>query len=101
MNQQYIVLRIVLAQNISLRWQLSGTTVAGVWNSPGINSSKFNAPFRVILDSSNTLYISNYANHRVQKWLLNEASGTTVAGDANVVTSTALNHLNFPCGLCY
>lgn len=55
-----------------------------------------NHPFGVTLDSSNTLYIADRSNHRIQKWLSGASNGTTVAGKANGIPGATLNSLNQP-----
>ena len=53
----------------------------------------------MILDSSTTLYISDQTNYRVQKWLTGTSTGTTVAGQSNAATGSALNYLSYPSDL--
>lgn len=48
------------------------------------------------VDSSYAVYVVDDANHRIQQWLQNSASGTTVAGQANAVGGSGLNYLNYP-----
>jgi sugar lactone lactonase YvrE len=50
----------------------------------------------VVLDSSNALYITDEQNQRVQKWLTNASTGTTVAGSSNATTGSTLDYLNYP-----
>jgi sugar lactone lactonase YvrE len=50
----------------------------------------------VVVDSSDTFYVSDLLNHRVQKWLMNASSATTVAGQSNGTTGSALNYLSYP-----
>jgi hypothetical protein len=66
--------------NPVLRWNTTGLTIAGINGSPGINASQLHTPIDLASDSSNILYISEYMNNRVQKWLAGASSGTTIAG---------------------
>jgi len=49
--------------------QSNGTTIAGITGSSGISSDKLNSPFWVIIDNQMNLYVSDYSNNRVQKFL--------------------------------
>jgi hypothetical protein len=53
----------------------------------------------VALGSSNTLYITDQPNQRVQRWLTGASSGTTVAGQSNAATGSTLNYLSYPSDL--
>lgn len=67
--------------------------------SSGVTANQFAQPYCVVLDSSNTLYITDQPNHRVQKWLTGASSGTTVAGQSNGAIGSALNLLSYPSDL--
>jgi len=49
--------------------QLNGTTIAGVTNVPGSNSTLLNGPTSIRLDNQLNLYVVDQNNHRVQKFL--------------------------------
>jgi hypothetical protein len=51
------------------------------------------------LDSSNTLYIGDLNNSRVQKWPMGAWIGSTVAGQINGASSSTSNSLNQVGGL--
>lgn len=70
-----------------LRWNTTGITVAGLVGNPGNANNQLNRPFDVILDYSNNLYIADYANHRIQKYLFNSLVGQTVAGNTTAGSS--------------
>jgi sugar lactone lactonase YvrE len=53
-------------------------TVAGT-SIPGAADNQLNHPRGLALGSSDTLYIADEYNRRVQKWSMGESSGTTVA----------------------
>ncbi len=48
------------------------------------------------LGSSNTLYIADRNNNRVQKFLTGSLTGLTIAGQTNGTGGSALNELNNP-----
>jgi hypothetical protein len=88
-----------VATSFSTDWNTTGITVAGITGSPGVAANQFQHPFCVVLDSSNTLYITDQPNQRVQKWLTNALAGTTVAGSSNATTGSTLNYLSSPSDL--
>jgi sugar lactone lactonase YvrE len=59
----------------------NGTTVAGN-NGPGTASNQFFKPFSLyVTKTTQTMYIADSFNNRVQRWVLGEQSGVTIAGD--------------------
>ncbi|CAF1223829.1 unnamed protein product [Adineta ricciae] len=85
--------------SFSVGWNRSGVTVAGVTGSPGIAGNLFNHPFCLALDSSNTIYVTDQPNQRVQQWVSNASTGTTVAGQANGTMGSSLEYLCYPSDL--
>mgnify|MGYP002423909750 CR=1 FL=1 len=86
--------------NFMLRWNSTGTTVAG--SSIGIagtTNDKLDRPFDVALDSSNTLYIADQQNHRIQKWLMGASNGITIAGQSSGTLGATLSDFNQPSGI--
>ncbi len=74
----------------------NGTTVAG-GNGGGAGSNQLSLPYGVYVDSSNILYVTDYGNHRIQRFPANSTSatnGTTIAGGNGV--GSALNQMNNP-----
>ena len=65
----------------------------------GTAANQLNGPLGFVLYSSNTLYISDQNNSRVQKWDLNAWVGMTVAGQASGTTSSTSAFLNKAGGL--
>jgi len=49
--------------------QSNGTTIAGVTNSLGTDSTHLNTPYWLLLDNQLNLYVSDSSNNRVQKFL--------------------------------
>ncbi|CAM4838629.1 unnamed protein product [Rotaria magnacalcarata] len=83
----------------SLRWNTTGITVAGVGGSPGNNSNQLNTPADVSVDFSNTLYIADYGNNRIQKWLNGASDGITIAGQASRISGSNATDLLHPGGV--
>jgi sugar lactone lactonase YvrE len=50
-------------------------------------------------DSSGSLYITDYTNSRVQKWMIGASVGVTIAGQANGFSGNDSQHLFQPVGL--
>jgi sugar lactone lactonase YvrE len=55
-----------------------GSTVAGSTSDPGVWSYQFNSPTAISFDPQGYMYILDYGNDRVQKWLPGAAYGVTV-----------------------
>ncbi|CAF1377578.1 unnamed protein product [Rotaria sp. Silwood1] len=81
-----------------LRWNSTGSTIVGITSSSGSASNQLYTPYHLTLDSNDSLYVADYDNHRVQKYLKGASTGTTVAGK-NVTATTALDNLYYPTGI--
>ena len=57
----------------------NATTVAG-GKGPGNNSDQLNNPDRLYVDAAGAVYVPDFANNRIQKWLPGATTGITVAG---------------------
>ncbi|CAM4949724.1 unnamed protein product [Rotaria socialis] len=57
-----------------------GTTVAGFTQAGGSGYSELSNPTAIFVDLNATMYIADYSNYRIQKWLPNQPVGFTVAG---------------------
>ena len=79
-----------------LRWNRTGETVAGVTGQVGNASNQLNNPLGLYVDWANTLYIADYENGRIQKYLKDATFGETVAGDPTGIRGPASNLLNHP-----
>ncbi|UJR11880.1 hypothetical protein I4U23_016059 [Adineta vaga] len=69
----------------SVVWKLSNnlvnlTIVAGTDHSAGSNSNQLNYPNGVYVDKKGNIYISEYTNNRIQKYISGSTSGITIAG---------------------
>lgn len=65
------------------------TIVAGVMKILGSAANQLNFPQDVYLDSNKNLYVTDYYNYRVQKYVSGSGTGTTIAGTS--AKGTALN----------
>ncbi|CAF1025762.1 unnamed protein product [Adineta steineri] len=85
--------------NRIVKWinKSTATLVAG-GGASGSQANQFNYPEGLFVDTSgsNTLYVADTKNHRIQKWLNGASNGTTVAGQQSGVSGSALNQLNYP-----
>jgi sugar lactone lactonase YvrE len=82
--------------NRIVRWESSSTGII-VCGSYGSGANQFNSPYGLFVDesASNTLYVVDTYNHRIQMWLPGATNGTTVAGQTGVC-GTGLNQLCYP-----
>jgi len=62
----------------------SGVTVAAGINGSGSDSSQLNDPRGLYVDSYGRMYISDYFNNRIQKWVPGMQFGVTIAGGRGV-----------------
>ena len=71
-------------------WDSVGVFAAGsgVW---GDASDQFSWPQDMFIDETGTIYVADYYNHRIQKWLPNASTGSTVAGITGISASTSSN----------
>ncbi|CAF0779452.1 unnamed protein product [Adineta steineri] len=58
----------------------SATVIAGTKNSVGSTSSQLNCPQSVYIDTNGTMYVADYNNHRIQKYINGSTVGITIAG---------------------
>jgi len=61
-------------------------------NSSGLTSSKFNAPFSIVFDSSNNLYVADLYNNRVLFFPKNTKTASTVYGQQGSFTTSIANN---------
>ncbi|CAF0857132.1 unnamed protein product [Adineta steineri] len=79
------------------RWNTTGITVAGASNgSGGTSANLLYEPYGTALGSFNSLYIADFNNNRIQKWMINESNGTTVAGLSNGTAGASSIALTLP-----
>ncbi|CAF3981380.1 unnamed protein product, partial [Adineta steineri] len=78
-----------------LKNAINATIVAGIYQSPGANSSQLNGPNDVYVDRSGNIYVTDNTNYRIQKFSSGSNIGVTIAG-INSSTGPALNKLAYP-----
>jgi tripartite motif-containing protein 71 len=78
-----------------LRNAMTPILIAGQIQSVGSDPSRLNYPQGVYLDSKQNLYVSDYYNYRIQKYVNGSMTGATIAG----ITALAGNALNQFAGL--
>ncbi|CAF1156536.1 unnamed protein product [Didymodactylos carnosus] len=83
----------------SFRWNLTGITVAGRTGINGVLSDQLNSPYGIFIDLNNDLYVADYNNHRIQKWLNGASTGTTIAGLTNGTSGLTSNQLYYPSAI--
>ena len=86
-------------ENVTLRWNTTGITVAGTSGVVGNGSNQLYNPWGLALSYENTLYVADRFNHRVQKYLRGSLNGTTVAGQANSTTCSSYQCLSHPISI--
>jgi sugar lactone lactonase YvrE len=79
-----------------LRWNTTAITVAGQLYITNATSKYLNFPIGILVDASNTLYVSDAMNFRIQKFPLGNTTGQTVAGQSNGVVGATAGYLNYP-----
>ena len=77
-------------------WNGIGVTVAGVANVTGTAANLLDHPLSAKMDSSDVIYVVDGWNHRVQRWIPNASSGSTVAGQSGGAAGFSLSSLNYP-----
>ena len=65
----------------------SGTNIAGFTNAGGSGFSELNGPTAIFITSDGIMYIFDSLNYRVQKWIIGEPLGFTVAGGGGLGTT--------------
>ncbi|CAF4582082.1 unnamed protein product, partial [Didymodactylos carnosus] len=79
-------------------WNTTGTIVAGQGGQDkGFN--QLNEPVGLFLTSASTLYIAEYANHRVQRCYQGSSNCTTVAGSSSGIIGSGQSYLYRPLNI--
>lgn len=66
-----------------MRWQLgssTGTIIAGVAGSSGVNSNQLSNPTGIMLDQWQNLYVDDRSNGRIQLFCNGSSTAITIAG---------------------
>ncbi|CAF4991906.1 unnamed protein product, partial [Rotaria sp. Silwood1] len=77
----------------------TGATIAGN-NVVGSTPYQLNSPWGIYVDANYTLYIADYGNHRIQKWIAGAMNATTVAGVSGVLGSWSYQ-LYYPTAITF
>jgi len=72
-----------------IRWKSEGITVAGVTSSPGSATNQLNLPLDIKVDYLQSMYIVDRLNNRIQKYLKDSTTGSTVAGLLNCTATSS------------
>ena len=73
--------------------------MAGVTGISGITTDKLNYPWSLAVSRPDLLYVSERANHRIQKLVMGIPNGTTVIGLSNGTASATPMGLTDPVGI--
>jgi hypothetical protein len=82
----------VLGPPCSFQWKKNATTVAGQLGSITATPIYLNLPIGIFIDLSDTLYVTDSKNSRIQKFLSGNTTGSTVSGGI----SSGSSSLNYP-----
>ena len=77
-------------------WNLTGITVLGTTGLAGVAGNHLYFPISIKIDSSNTMYIADSDNNRIQKLLYGNTSATTVAGNSGGTVGSNASLLSYP-----
>ena len=86
-------------ENVTLRWNNTGVTVAGTPGAFGNANNQLYHPWGLVLTYENTLYVADRFNHRVQKFTRGSLNGTMVAGQVTPTTCPSYQCLNYPTSI--
>ncbi|CAF1383615.1 unnamed protein product [Adineta ricciae] len=76
-------------------WNPNGTTIAGsASGNSGSSSSQLNNPFDIAVDSALSLYVADYSNYRVMKWINGSANSTVVGPQLGFGVGPDTQHLH-------
>ncbi|CAF1531684.1 unnamed protein product [Adineta ricciae] len=84
--------------HVVIKWNSNATiatVAAGSLSVSGTDNYHFNQPYGLFLDANDSLlYVADFNNHRIQKFILGNSAGVTVAGGNG--QGSASNQLNRP-----
>lgn len=81
------------------RWNSTGTTVAEIAIAVATSSRNLYMLYGIALDATNSIYIADHYDYRIQKFLFSSLNGSTVAGQSNGVAGTSSGSLYYPAGI--
>ena len=74
--------------------------VAGT-GSNGRAAHQLDQPYGIYIDTSGAMYICDYNNNRIQKWLLSASNGSTIAGDSGGSSGQTSTFLDKPADVTF
>ena len=78
-------------QRFTVNVSLDGTTVAG-GNGAGSGANRLNSPYAVYASrTSNYIYVTDYGNNRIQKWISQASSGVTIIGSGSAIANYSVS----------
>ncbi|CAF2249519.1 unnamed protein product [Rotaria magnacalcarata] len=85
--------------SLGFRWYTTGSIVAGSGAPSGLASNQLYNPMSLAFGASNELYVADYYNNRIQKWVIGGTAGITVAGQPDAVSGSTSIYLNLAAGV--
>ncbi|CAM4793594.1 unnamed protein product [Rotaria magnacalcarata] len=85
--------------SLGLRWYTTGSIVAGLGGIYGSASNQLYSPISLAFGASNGLYVADYGNNRIQKWVIGGTTGSTAAGQPDGVSGSTPSRLTLPAGI--
>ncbi|CAF4305802.1 unnamed protein product, partial [Rotaria magnacalcarata] len=85
------------------RWANGNTTAGGLvagGNGCGSALNQLYNPWGIYLNGNKTLFVADYSNHRIQKWVYGATTGVVVAGESSVAGSFSYQ-LNSPTSITF
>ena len=78
--------------NIIKKIDGKGIVIAG-GNGVGSELNQFNQPYGIFVDSIKNIYVADYNNYRIMKWMPGSTSGEVVTGNLNLLGGNPTNVL--------
>lgn len=85
-----------LATMGTLQWNTTGITVAGTIFVTTATPTTLYLPIGIWLDSSDTLFVADASNNRIQRFVIGNTTGTTVCGSRNGIAGSNSTLLTYP-----
>jgi sugar lactone lactonase YvrE len=89
-----------IKKGTDLKWNQTGVVVAGTGLS-GTGANQLNQPYCLYIDATDTMYICDSYNNRIQKWLSDASNGSTIAGASGGVSGSTSTLLNQPADIVF
>ncbi|CAF4515425.1 unnamed protein product [Rotaria socialis] len=100
LRQRLHRLQPVVSTSFPITWNSTAETIAGIAaGTAGVTANELYYPYGMALDSANSLYVADYHNNRIQKWLSGATNGTTIAGQSSGVAGASSTALTMPVAI--